>query len=357
MLQPYQGRQVARPGYRRYVPAGIAAAGLAAARGVFGTFKRGRGQSNSQPRKQRAGKRYKTKSTATVMQSRSGVTYRKRKRVSRASKKRSLKKRVRALERMSKNIAVHDYRYTDSIQVTHNNNECAYGIINGCTAQSIEESIDNLTFIDRAATPALDSIDLRTLGRHHDVNVADIFCSVVLRNNAVIPCIVDIYTLIAKDDTGYTPLTAMTQDDANYNVTDSNVNIQTYPSDFALFNRKYKIVKHARSQLNGGDEMKMVYSRKLRKYDPEVNDEINTYNAGDQFFFIRTMGVVAHDATTTTSVGRGDGGVDVVFQRKWKIKYPSDAKFKTIEPVNQLDTMAVNAEVSGPNVVDQKDEL
>lgn len=265
-------------------------------------------------------------------------------------KQKTIKDRLKALENNKPKEAIHDYRNIDGKYCVWSLNQCSYTVIAGVDTALFEDAIDNLTFIDRAATPAQDSIDLRDQTIAHNIEMRDIWSELYIRNNNEPPAILDVYSLRVTDASSYNPGSVMTAQDGSFGIGDADTNIQIYPSDFPMFLNHYKILKHEKVTLSGGDSFKMYYSIKKRKYEPKMNDALaTTYLKGDHIWFIRAQGVPSHGAADNNLVGTCGGKVDVLIKRKFKVCYPSDAQFYKIETNNSLDSQG-SSEVAGPAV-------
>lgn len=276
------------------------------------------------------------------------VTTKKRRKSTR--RKKSLKKRVAVLERNQPKLATHDYRRLDSGSLANAINQCNYLILSAYTIGVRETAIDALKYMDRAATPAPDDINLTNTGLAAGIHFKDIYTKLLVRNNNSIPCDVDIYCLKSKEAQSDTPIQSMTGSDAKYGITDAQTNILCHPSDFDGFKNSWNIIKHQKARLQSGDELCQVYTQKKGIYDPEnADDEAESYIRGDIVWLVRLQGICAHDTTTEENVAYADAQVDVINHMKMKVSYPSDAPFYQIETDNNMSGVAA-AEVAGPNV-------
>ena len=72
---------------------------------------------------------------------------------------------------------------------------------------------------------------------------------------------------------------------------------------------------------------------------------------GDIICVARLQGVVAHDATTESNVGLGNGGVDILIKTKWKIRYNGNLPIKYFAEsgVGSVDTLTTPS-IAGPAV-------
>lgn len=264
--------------------------------------------------------------------------------------KKSLKARVSKLEKYGPKNACHDFRRLDSNYVANASNSAAYRVMSAYNASIREAAIDSLKYIDRGATPASDNISLVDPTYKTDIHFANFYSKFCVRNNNSIPAVVDIYCFRAKDDTSLTPVDCMTATDATYGITNADINVLTYPSDFDLVKRQWSMVKHARLTLQAGDETFMVHTFKNDLYNPEMKDTLSTtYIKGDIIWVCRCQGIIAHDATTEENIGYADAQVDLVNYMKFLVKYPSDSVVHNIETSVNLDSLTV-PEAAGPSV-------
>jgi hypothetical protein len=245
----------------------------------------------------------------------------------------------------------YDWRQISPSQILGTANQCTYKSIEAYDATRYELACDTLPFMNRGAAENRESRDVTAanLLQHH-VHFDSLYAKLTLVNNFDIPSIFDVYLLRVKLQTSSNPETILTAGDSDKGVADADTNLLTYPSDFKHFNRVFAIEKHQRVILRAGDQFDMVATRKNHKYDPTAHDRTgNTYDKGDMWFFIRHHGAVSHDQTTTSNVGTGDGGADIIIKRKFMIKYQGDVAYETIETNNTLGAQST-PETSGPNV-------
>lgn len=303
----------------------------------------------------RGRKRSNSNVSSFVRPARLGTSMLKPKRKRSRKGKRSLKQRLVALEKSQQKWATHELRHMSGAQLTFGSSVANYVAIGCFNSSHIETAMDNLAYLDRSATPALDTINLLTSGYGaQDIKVKDLYGRMTVRNNNEVDAIVDIYMCQAKSDDSEDPLQVQTSDDANYQAVGLTLNAQTdvmlFPTDFSYFKKMWKIVGHTKGHLRSGDELHLTYTQKERTYDPSHKD-INTesFQRGDTVWLIRAQGVVGHSALVEEDICLTDGSLDYVNYRKHTIKYKSDAAFHKIETVNQLAT-PTDAEAAGPAV-------
>lgn len=260
-----------------------------------------------------------------------------------------LKKKVNELSR-DQVVSYYHYRDINPGQVTGTVNLATYHVITLFDKTRIGQMCDDLPFMDRAATPATDTIDPTTQTLENEVHFDSMYAKLRLVNNFEIPATFDIYLCKFKIDTSSTPLATLTSGDADVGITDADTNVLTFPSDFKEFQKTFHIVKHAKFVLKAGDEFVFTHQRKNYRYDRLLANQSGTsYNKGDEHILIRHEGAVAHDTTTSSLVGLGDGGCDYVLKRKAVIRYQGDLNFRKIETVNNLGAIST-AEVAGPAI-------
>lgn len=262
--------------------------------------------------------------------------------------KKSLADRVKVLEQNKPHTATYDYREVKGGQVTAAIRQAGYTTVTVGDSVAIESSLDTLKYLNDAG--AVINVNIQDLAVRNEVRIVDFFAKIRLRNNFEVSAKIDVYGCVCKDTTSLLPLTCMINDDANVGITDADTNIMIYPSDFALFRNKWKIVTHQKFNLRSGDTAEMSYSIPHRDHDAELRDVTNDYQKGDFVWFVRAQGGISHDLTATSSVGTADPKVDIVCHTKWKVKYPSQANFYFIETVNNLSTQGNGAIQAGPQL-------
>lgn len=345
-VYPYGG---APRGYRQRVNRYVGYANRAAT--LYGAAKRGW---NMYKKFNKYTKQYskKRKGSSEQFVARGNRVRRRSRRVKRRRIKRTLKKRVQKLERTANQLAIHDWRNYGFGQLICAVNECVYVDLDLWYKTKQEAIIDNLAFIDRGATPAVDFINLTQQTYSHDIVFKDIFLSMTVKNNFHIPCEVKIYWFKSKGQHSSSVQALIASNDASLGVSDGETNPLTYPYDFPAVKQQWKLIKTDQSRLNGGDELIGTYTQKYDRYNPQTHDTVNTtYQKDDVIAVIRLVGICGHDVTTDTQVGLAGGKVDYQFHRKAKVSYPSDANFHFIETdIASAGALAAGGEVAGPNV-------
>lgn len=257
--------------------------------------------------------------------------------------KRPLKKRVAALEKkVQTNYSNHTFKQETTLQVTSLQNRCGYGEGAFLNPTIIETAIDALPYVNTAApgTPAV--LDTTALTQPTKMKI-HCHAKAIMRNNYLYPVNVRCYVLQPKVDQNTTPQAAVTggiSEQASGPGVYSTTAPFTYPTDSKEFCDTFKVLNSCDIRLQSGDECIVPYNEWIW-YDQEFRDNnTDTYlKKYSRMFFIRVVGVVAHDSTTTTLIGIAPTALDVVVHRKLNIRYPSLAPLKTIEVAAGLNAM------------------
>lgn len=263
----------------------------------------------------------------------------------------SLKQRVTTLEHYGKKLAVHDHRALNFGRLDATINQARYQEDSAFHVAFYEGQMASVRYFDRQATPGIDNIDLRNQSRL-DVWFGDIYMFKMLKNNASLPVDVSIYWYKRKMEGGTTVLGDMATDDVEIGISDAITNMQMFPSDFKLVRANWDLIKSDCARLNAGDELSSVCTLPKFKYDPTIRDGMGSpiFMKGDVICLSRIRGVLCHDVTDPAKVGFGDGAVDTVLKRKFKLRYVSDSTFLIVNNA-VTGTPPVDCEITGPNVV------
>lgn len=270
------------------------------------------------------------------------------------SKRRTLKKRVDDLEKFKTNFSKKIFRELTYTKHSCNDNECAYTQFSAVTSLNLEGSVDNLRFLDRSVGDDVEvSMINASAAIKRNIVFRDIYCAVRARNNYSIPCELTFYWFLTTENTDVSISSKITTSGTNLNISSPLTDLNVYPSDLDVLKRSYKILRTEKVTLNAGDQAESKYTRHMKKYDPTYLDNLPASEdanvKGDINCVIRIQGVLAHDTTTSSNVGRADASCDLEFYRKWSVVYPSDARFMEFETTN--NGSAIVGEVAGPNVV------
>lgn len=265
------------------------------------------------------------------------------KRIKRRFGKKPLKKRVAALEKkVQTNYSDHTFKQETTLQVTSVQNRCGYGEGAFLNPTIIETAIDALPYVNPAAPGTPATFDTTQLTQPTKLKI-HCHAKVIMRNNYLYPVNVRCYVLKPKVDQNTTPQAAVTGgigEQASGPGVYSTTAPFTYPTDSKEFRDTFKVLNSCDIRLQSGDECIVPYNEYIW-YDQEFRDNnTDTYlKKFSRMFFIRVVGVVAHDVTTSTNIGIAPTALDCVVHRKLNIRYPSLAPLKTLEVAAGLNAM------------------
>jgi len=224
------------------------------------------------------------------------------------------------------------------------------------TSTQLEDDAGGLLDVDLAAGVSTFNKKTRILNCVHRYEI---------RNNGQIPVNLECYWV------GYKHRSASSETPtSNFNLgmidrgitagatTDIRFNLYDSPQ----FKKYHKVFKHQKHRLNGGDELTLFLKRnKPFVYDP--NDLDNSTSSARmarvcQALVIRMTGVVAHDDTTPTLVGTGNGTVDWIKFAHIKWESDPDTKFRHLQTgAGTLGTLTTPV-VDGPTIeTDMREDL
>jgi len=176
-----------------------------------------------------------------------------------------------------------------------------------------------------------------------------LYSRIDVRNNYKVPVVVDIYCVTAKQDTNIAPTTSVTNGLTDLGISSPSTDIQCFPTESPQFQDLWKIVKHSQVELQPNLETTLKWSCDPFSYDPSIVDSHNqTFQKEmrSMAWFIRVMGVLAHDSSVTTDIGQAPAGVDVMNTRIFTIKYPGGADFEYMITTNGAAGFTNGANVS-----------
>lgn len=256
----------------------------------------------------------------------------------------SIKKRVKQLEKKLKkqNWHKHVYKHEATFQVSSIVNQCSYNSGLLWNATIIEQMLQYVPYLNPAAPTVASNFDGRDI-KANTKWALELATKTTIRNNYLYPANIRCYIVKPKLTTMNVPETDMLNGaakQANPSIA-SYVGVTMYPTDFEDFNANWKIIKSCDMQLKSGDECVMPYSEEV-KYDQELQDvNTDTYNRKyTRFIFVRIVGVVCHDQTTTTNIGYSPAKVDAVISRTFRYKKATEAPGRTIHQWSSLGSVS-----------------
>lgn len=221
----------------------------------------------------------------------------------------------------------------DSTQLICAENSSKFLNTTGVTKSNIEERLMALKKMNTnvaIAVPLTTDIVTNTEGQKIDCKIGTFARAV---NNFATPVWCDIYCLVPKKDTSLSPTQAFNNGlDSITNGTDavSNTSVHVYLSWSPDFRALWEIKSHKKVCLAPGESVTLGYSKKF-KYEPNVTDHHTpAYQSkyGGHNYGIRVEGTLGHSETTSTNVGTGIAGVDLLIDTTLRVRY--DAGLKTV---------------------------
>lgn len=168
------------------------------------------------------------------------------------------------------------------------------------------------------------------------------------RNNGHMPVKLQVWWTQCINDTDEAIVSTMTSEGATidglggtFSITDPRY----YPWDTNSWTKMWKVFKHRKYMLQGGDEVDINMNRwkpYLYDYTTAAHATQLSYIKGlSQMILIRFEGVTSHDQTTTTNVGLGDGTIDYVIREHYKYDVQNQHRYKRlIEKSGDFDALS-----------------
>lgn len=225
----------------------------------------------------------------------------------------AMKKQLRDLtRRMNNDLSLRTYRQRDI-----GFEGCAVNVkeslkFTGLDTTLIETALANLRYWSEATGAYVDASPTTTAS--NELTIKRVSSKLICRNNYQIPCHVEVYCCVPKDDTSIDPVLAFTNGLTDQDAPSSSSAL-IYLTDSDQFNSLWKIKSSMKRQLNPGQQLVMTYSHnKPFQYDPSLVDSHNlTYQSKYQshVYVIRTSGVLSHDTVVANEVGFAQSAVDI----------------------------------------------
>lgn len=264
------------------------------------------------------------------------------------------KKLAKIQKQLNNNTGTYIYKRLVSDRVLASVNQCNYINIIRNSVTDLEAVIDGLQYFNPSVPGTLTTVDATSGTYHKEVEINSTFSRLECRNNYQSPCIVDIYCVTPKQDTGIAVSTAVTNGFSDVGSGLGINSILMYPSDSPQFNDLYKIVSHVRKELNPGQSCKSTFTGGSFQYDPSYVDSHALANQkiyNNHQYLIRVQGIVGHD-TALDEQGILAAGVDVTCYDVIKVLYPAGIDIVRYEHVLDLDTFTNSGVFTSKPVAD-----
>lgn len=296
--------------------------------------------------KKAAAKDAKTGGSAKFAESSgSGQMHKIRKKSSYKKKKVSLKKRVSKLEKSVKqNMATHVHKSESTLSVSSVSNRCGYGEGTLISPFMIESMLDTKPYINTGAPGTVSSYDATLIAVPTKWKIS-CYTNSVMRNNYLFPVRVRVYILKPKVDQSNSVQTTITNGltEQTIGTLTSTTQVSCYPNDSKEFRDSWKVIKSQDFKLDTGDELSIPYKEDM-VYDQEFRDQYTmTYTAKySRLIFVRVVGVLTHDSTTSSNIGYAPTQLDCCIHRKFTLKFPSEAPTQSIDYSASLGAITTN---------------
>lgn len=233
-------------------------------------------------------------------------------------------KKVRKLEKcLVKTISTHIHRRRDAGELTSSAGEIAQRIVScGGTKALIETAMANLRYFDPSTNTVVTANP--TVGSYSREACVEIHRKLTVRNNYVVPVMVQIFSCIPKDATNISPLTSYSNGMADQLDPDIDSPL-VFLSDCRELHDLWNLKQVARGVLKAGQTLTGVSHQKDFSYEFSSNDTHSLAYDKDQgghTFIIRITGILGHDsALNTTQISTGECGVDWMCDVTFTFKY------------------------------------
>jgi len=265
-----------------------------------------------------------------------------------ARKPRTLKKKVRDIERKISNMtSVLTYKYLDARALKCTQNQTAYDTLAHGNAFILETALAETRFFDPSNPGTLiqASSATATYDRSYSIKNTSYFH---FKNNYQVPVEVTLYKYKVKTDTNLDPYTAFTN-----GLTDtggaSASSVAVSPTDVSQVKDIMTLKSTTKWTMKPGDSRSFTINSKAFDYNPADYDAQSlAYQKGfdSQFLMVRIQGPPSHDKTTAAQIGTIAAGVDFVWKRTTVVRYNSGGPNLEYLVVNDL----LDTQTAGPVV-------
>lgn len=269
-------------------------------------------------------------------------------------RKKSLAKRISALEeKTSAGMGYLTYIDGDHVGISASTNQTHYTSWM-FDRPYLETAIAKLVDYDVNA-PGNPVTNAQLSGTHNRIlSFTGILQTLTLRNNSTGPTSLRVYCIAPKESTNQAPTTLISNGFAsNLGQSLPASSPYVYPTDSDLFLKAFKILCTEDVLLHPGEQQKFQLKSKRFEYNPILADtETDAYQKryGSCGFLVRVMGVMSHDATTTTNVGYSPAFVDAVWKLVIKISHQTGQQFGKYKYVAfSPDAQAAGARIGDNN--------
>lgn len=182
-----------------------------------------------------------------------------------------------------------------------------------------------------ASADALQAVDLTAGTYTRKIDILNIQYRAEIKNNSSLPCRVEVLLVTPKLDTNVTPNAARTGGLVDQGgPTASNTMLRS--NDSELFNQSWAVTKRMNKTLLPGSSLYVNHTQPRFKFDPSLADTQSfSYSklSRTMSMHVRLQGVTVHGVVAqSNNINHGPAYVDVVFDRKYKIKYDAGKRLR-----------------------------
>lgn len=283
------------------------------------------------------------------------VAPKKQKRSRRKAKKvlvntRQVKKWNKASSLALADISTKHYHFHRTQNVDCDANKSKFSQIVGINVADIDTALLTVKMADTTgAAPTFHSTDLDQgtgLAKTSTKIKMKVGTSFVVGANYAVPCWVDVYCLVPKEDTGLGPVSTFESGLPDVDTPSAPTTLDkespfVYPTWSADFNNLWKIKEHKRVCLQPGEVVYTGFTKRFT-YDPaQEQNHALTYQAtlGSHVYAVRLQGTVCHESTDQTLVGWGNVSVDTICTTHMTVEYEGGLKMRSYEVNPNLGTL------------------
>lgn len=256
-----------------------------------------------------------------------------------------LKRQVKNISKvLSTDLSKRTYRQRDSAVEGVSANTKRLEEMVGCNNTIIEAALTNMRYWSESTGAYVNASPLTTAS--NELLISKLYSKCWIRNNYQIPCDVEFYCVVPRDDTSLTVTQCYDNGLADQN-NPANTSPLLYLTDSDLFKRMWKVKSSIKRRLNPGEECSLMYTCKPFSYDPAtVDSHALTYQArfNAHVYVVRVSGILAHD-TIADEQGCEQAAVDICRDVTITVTYdcggPSLNDFSVVDNSDSFTNSAV----------------
>lgn len=252
--------------------------------------------------------------------------------------------------------ATHVYRERDQGDIGCTNNTVSHDLVSAITTTTLEGAMANLRYYNPSAPGTLVTADASTGTYTRQIHFDSIYNKLTLINNYQVPVHCTVYFMRPKHDTSQSPTSFYSAGVTDQVISGSTASPLLFMSDINMVKDNWHFTKTWRKWLRPGQMMVCGQATKSFDYDPSNVDTHNlSFQAkyGGQTFIVRCEGVPMHDTTADENT-TGQGEVDYVAEKTFRMSYDAGVNLNDISYTNNSSTTFTNAGVTSQVVVDNQ---